>query len=173
MQLNSTYSLYRLMNKGQYLLCYSGYLAQNQITALLALAERKMQRESTDSQVRRKVFNVMIECLQAFCKNESERSGNIFVLGKADSHYEILSSFNCDYETGHWLSGFIDGLDGLDRAAIREEHKKMMVREFSHPSMASFYSLLDIALKSASPLEYDYEEHSTHMVFSIKTIIPC
>jgi hypothetical protein len=170
--ISATYDLYRLMNKGKHLLCFSGYVSQGQIMSLLALAEKRLRRESMESQVRRKVFNVMIECLQSFCTDSTVSTDNIFMLGKGETHYEIVLCFNCDAEIAEKLVSFLDKIVVMNKDEIREAHKKMMMQQFSNPAMASFYSLLDISLKSGSPVMFDYEQEEAGCTFTIKTVIP-
>ena len=140
--------------------------------SLLTLAEKRLRKEAMEAQVRRRVFNVMIECLQTFCTDSTISTDNIFMLGKGDSNYEIILCFYCDPDYSRKLSGFLDELVNMNKEDIREAHKRMMMEEFEHPSRSSFYSLLDISLKSGSPVEYDCDEEPTGILFTIKTVIP-
>ncbi len=62
--LEHVYDLYDSLEKQRIMLSFKGDLSPELVTALLALVERKMEAMEPDAQARKRVFNVVMECLQ-------------------------------------------------------------------------------------------------------------
>src|SRR5215207_2354469 len=82
------------MKKHSFMLSYRGYFSQDITRALLNVAERKLDLDGTERGVKKKVFNVMVECLQNICKhsdiNPHEETG-LFMIGKTGNDYVVYS----------------------------------------------------------------------------------
>ncbi|MEK6614869.1 MAG: DUF6272 family protein, partial [Bacteroidota bacterium] len=64
------------MQKHRYMLAYRGFFSQEITKALLASTEKKLLLEGADTVVKKKVFNVMVECLQNICKHKDDMSSS-------------------------------------------------------------------------------------------------
>ena len=83
------YDLYKTMLDKNLILVYEGEFTQDITKSVLSMAERNMDSFGEQSSVKRKVFNVMVECLQNICKHadnleDRPQSVNnaIFMIGK-------------------------------------------------------------------------------------------
>jgi hypothetical protein len=63
---DSTYvwDLNRIMCTHNFMLCYKGRFNQNMIKSILAMTEKKMNNSEENFLFKKKVFNVLVECLQ-------------------------------------------------------------------------------------------------------------
>src|ERR1022692_3780550 len=79
------------MQKHRFMLAYRGFFSQEITKALLAGTEKKLLLEGVDSTIKKKVFNVMVECLQNICKHEDDLSSSLFMIGKLLDDYVLYS----------------------------------------------------------------------------------
>ncbi|MFN5846664.1 MAG: DUF6272 family protein, partial [Flavobacteriia bacterium] len=64
MSLNNVYNLYRTMEEENVILSFKGIVTAELLTSLLNIMEVKMESMHEEPRVRKKVFNVLVECLQ-------------------------------------------------------------------------------------------------------------
>ncbi|MBK6776206.1 MAG: hypothetical protein IPG74_10330 [Flavobacteriales bacterium] len=62
--LERVYDLYTQLENGRVMMSFKGSLSADLITAILEITEQKMETIEADAKVRKKVFNVVMECLQ-------------------------------------------------------------------------------------------------------------
>src|SRR5262249_7883261 len=62
--IDRVYDLYDNLEKHRIMLSFKGDLSPELVSALLGLVERKMEGIEKDQRIRKKVFNVVMECLQ-------------------------------------------------------------------------------------------------------------
>src|ERR1035437_8801318 len=86
--------LHDRMQKHNFMLCYRGSFNHSITKSILAMAEKKMEMEKIGTGIKRKVFNVMVECMQNICKREVDaltKNVAIFMIGKLKDEYVIYS----------------------------------------------------------------------------------
>jgi glycosylphosphatidylinositol transamidase (GPIT) subunit GPI8 len=66
------YEMHQMMLENNIILVYEGEFTQEITKSVLAMAERNMDSIGEESGIKRKVFNVMVECLQNIVKHGDE-----------------------------------------------------------------------------------------------------
>ncbi|MFT6966873.1 MAG: hypothetical protein ACJAT1_002096, partial [Marivirga sp.] len=104
--MNYIFDLHKTMLSKNLILVYEGEFTQEITKSVLAMAERNMDSMGEESSIKRKVFNVMVECLQNIVKHSDDfnplsakRNAAIFIIGKEDDRYVITSGNPVDSET--------------------------------------------------------------------------
>jgi len=59
-----TFDLYRTMEKDNVLIAFKGSITSELLTSVLQIMETKMEDLADAPKTRKKVFNVLVECLQ-------------------------------------------------------------------------------------------------------------
>src|ERR1700742_3225176 len=92
------FDLHNLMVKKQLILVYEGEFTQEITKSVLSMAERNLESVGEEEGIKRKVFNVMVECLQNICKHTDQyldlnngKETAVFIIGKESSEYSIIS----------------------------------------------------------------------------------
>ena len=92
------YDMHQMMLNNNIILVYEGEFTQEITKSVLAMAERNMDSMGEESGIKRKVFNVMVECLQNIVKHGDEyisakilMNTAIFMIGKHKNSYIITS----------------------------------------------------------------------------------
>lgn len=157
------YDLYDSLERQRILLSFKGDLSAELVTALLGLVERKMEVIEADSKSRKRVFNVVMECLQnLYHHNERPVAGQktephgVVMIAQLDDGYSIL--------TGNFMAGNnVDRVkDHLDRInAMKPEELREFYRTTLNNGQFSEHGggglgMIDIARKSGGKLEYGF-----------------
>lgn len=113
------YNFHKQMREKNLNLIYEGAFTQEITKAVLSMAERKMDEINEEPNVKKKVFNIMVECLQNICKHGSEsgmEEGNslgiswgIIMVGQQNDSYYVT--------TGNYINN--NSVEGLKFKIIR------------------------------------------------------
>ena len=171
------YLIHKTMSEQNLILVYEGEFTQEITKSVLSMAEKNLDSIGEEQNIKRKVFNVMVECLQNICKHadtmkrEEERRA-IFMIGKEDDAYEITSGnyiLNANIEG---LKSKLDQINNLDKEGLKVLYKDLIkTSELSEKGGAGL-GFVDIARKSGQKLEFDFEKiNEENSFFSFKTKI--
>jgi hypothetical protein len=163
------------MNENQLMLCYRGEMSQEIIMALLNLTEKKLNQVTSDSTIKRRVFNVMVECLQNITMH-SEKSehvkSNVFMIGFADSGYSIYSGNVIRRDKVEGLTKKILEINTMSEDDLKELYKYLINNETLTEKSGSGLGLVQIARKTGNPLDFDFQEvDNDYHFFSLKTVV--
>jgi coenzyme F420-reducing hydrogenase delta subunit len=168
----------RMMSEKELLLVFRDEITMETTTDLLAIAEIKMNGGGDEKRTVRKVFNVLVECVQNIV-NHADKSKNIklnksavLVIGKSIDHYFVITGNVIRNERIETLKEIIDLINSLSTDIIRDYYtEKMKKAEFSAKGGAGL-GLLDIARRSGRKMEYDFRKiDEEYSYFSFKANI--
>ncbi len=159
----------------RFMLSYRGVISQDLTKALLEMAEKEMILTGTDLNIKKKVFNVMVECLQNLTKynySEQEDTSSLFMIGKSENGYIIYSGNTVLREKALELKSKLEKISAMSRVEIKEFYKSVIKsREFSKEQGAGL-GLIDIAKKTGNSLDYDFSPiDDKRYYFSLRTFI--
>ena len=173
------YELHKTMLAKNLILVYEGEFTQEITKSVLAMAERNMDSMGEESSIKRKVFNVMVECLQNIVKhgedynpmNEKKQTA-IFMIGKLDNEYVITSGNPVKNDIVGILREKLDKINGLDKEGLKALYKDIIKGTEISDKGGAGLGFVDMARKSGQKLEYDFHEiNDEHSFFSLKTTI--
>lgn len=173
------YELHKTMLAKNLILVYEGEFTQEITKSVLAMAERNMDSMGEESSIKRKVFNVMVECLQNIVKhgedynptNEKKQTA-IFMIGKLDNEYVITSGNPVTNEIVSVLKEKLDKINSLDKEGLKALYKDIIKGTEISDKGGAGLGFVDMARKSGRKLEYDFHEMGEgHSFFSLKTTI--
>lgn len=144
------------------LLAFEGGFTQNLTKNILFLAENRLNQSGEHISVKKKVFNVMMECLQNISKHAGKvkpaegSNDGIFIIGKDENGYFLISGNFIENSKIEDLEQKIMEVNSLDREGLRTLYMtKIQATELSVNSTAGL-GLIDIARKSGNKLKYDF-----------------
>lgn len=160
------YDLHKTMLQQNLILVYEGEFTQNITKSVLAMAERNMDSFGEGGKVKRKVFNVMVECLQniskhaeSFEENPNVKNNAIFMIGKHQDQYIITSGNNIRSKDIEELTGKLERINALDKSGLKELYRTIIKKEpgkLTEKGGAGL-GLVDMARKSGNKLGYNFE----------------
>ena len=175
------YEMHQMMLKNNIILVYEGEFTQEITKSVLAMAERNMDSIGEESGIKRKVFNVMVECLQNIVKHgddlvSEERQTNtaIFMIGKHQDSYIITSGNPIKDEHVDNLRTKLDQINSLDKEGLKSLYKDIIKSGSGLTDKGGAgLGFVDMARKSGQKLEYEFESLGEgRSFFSLKTTVP-
>lgn len=175
------YDMHQMMLNNNVILVYEGEFTQEITKSVLAMAERNMDSIGEESGIKRKVFNVMVECLQNIVKHGDEFDSSqvnintaIFMIGKLENSYIITSGNPIKNEHVEELTGKLEEINSLDKDGLKQLYKEIIKGGTGLTEKGGAgLGFVDMARKSGQKLEYGFEPMDDgHSFFSLKTTVP-
>ena len=151
-------------------LAYEGEVTQEITKAFTAMTEKNLDKTEEDGKIKKKVYHVMVECLQNIAKHaDDDSSGSsdkledglsktgIFVIGSDDKEYFITSGNGILNENIPALKAMLDSINALDQDALKELHKTKMRETAISSKGGAGLGFIDMVRKTGNPLEYHFE----------------
>ena len=161
---------HRMMVDKKLTLAYEGEVTQEITKAFTSMTEKNLEKVEEDGKIKKKVYHVMVECLQNIAKHADDDTATasdnledglaktgIFLIGSDEKEYFITSGNGIANENIPALKEMIDNINSLDKDGLKELHKfKMRETAISEKGGAGL-GFIDIARKTGNPLEYHFE----------------
>ena len=174
------YDMHQMMLDNNIILVYEGEFTQEITKSVLAMAERNMDSMGEESGIKRKVFNVMVECLQNIVKHGDEYITDdvqintaIFMIGKHKNSYIITSGNPIRDDQVEDLQEKLDQINSLDKDGLKALYKDIIKSGSLTDKGGAGLGFVDMARKSGQKLEYGFQPLGDgHSFFSLKTTVP-
>ena len=161
------------------ILVYEGEFSQEIMKSVLAMAERNMEAIGEHSSVRKKVFNVIVECLQNIIKhseNNPEKTDkdrqSIFMICKTKEDFIITSGNPITSKIEELLKIKLAAINKLDQNGLKKLYKDTIQDGDLSEKGGAGLGFIDIARRSGKKLDYMFEKiNEQQSFFTIKTHI--
>jgi hypothetical protein len=166
---------YKEKKQGDLILEYAGSISSDVISDTLTEFEAKMNQSEDLRRVRKKVYNVLVECLQNLYHHvdeppedveidEKDRYGAI-VLSRDGTFYRVSTG---NYVKKEKISSIKDRIDQVN--SLSDDEVKMLYREVLNNSEFSEkggggLGMLDIVRKTGNKLEYNFFQVDNDYIF--------
>jgi hypothetical protein len=175
---NFTFDIHRMMRDHSVLLAFTGEFDMKIINALITSVKMKMSEVEPAGRIKKKVYNVMVECLESLFRNYEEdqkvskliNSFSVFTLSRGKEQYSLLSGnyiFNANIDT---KKAQIDNINNLSTEGKKKFFRDCISSE-TGTERDSDLAMIDIALKSGNKLGYEFktvDELTSFFVFQVK-----
>ncbi len=171
------HDLYDELERQRVMLSFKGALSPDLITALLGAVERKMEGLESDPRTRKRVFNVVMECLQNLyhhntkLREDQERPDaapepqGVVMIAHMDRGYSVLTgNFMAGIEVEQ-LKNHLDRINGLPADALREFYRETLADGKFGRNGGGGLGMIDIARKSGGKLEYGFVPYDKDNAF--------
>ena len=175
---DNIFGIHHKMLDKKILLAYKGDFNHSIVNALLTNAKSQMEGLGLELATRKKLYNIMVECLEninryagegAF-ENETLRSFPLFLLGMSESGYYITVGNLIKDEDKDDLKVQLDDVNKLNREELKEKYRDaIMTSEVTEGSGAGL-GIIDMAIKSENQLEYTFNDVKNDISFFILEI---
>jgi hypothetical protein len=177
--IKSVLSLHDEMASNGFSLVYEGEFSHEVMKMFTSMAERDMDKSNEDKAVKRKVFHVMVECLQNMTKHSDDIDQNdgigngLFIVGKKDGYWSVITANRILKEKIDGLKKSIDTINGLDKDDLNALYKKQIREGSLSEKGGAGLGLIDIARKTGRQLDYQFLplEDSDNYFFLLKVRI--
>ena len=128
------YNIYDKMEKNNILLSFKGDITSELLTSILQIMENKMDNMQEEPKTKKKVYNVLVECLQnlyhhmddATNENGFKERSAIFMIGKNENGYNIITG---NYILNDGVSGLknrLDEVNSLTKDQLKDYYKSVL-----------------------------------------------
>lgn len=175
--LDFVYDFYVKMKKNNINLAYEGEITHQITKAFTSLTENSMIKEEDYNTVQKKVFHVMVECLQNISKHAENRNNivtskdgrGIFMISKDESEYNVTTGNVVDSDKVSVLRDILENINKLDTAGLKKLYKQQMREGRLSERGGAGLGFIDIARKTGQKLIYSFLTINEDKAFFVLT----
>ncbi len=170
-------SLEKMMASNNIATVWSGHLTSDIEKQVLSFTETKMTEDDIEVKVRRKVFSIMVECLQNISKYNpgfevEERLGMPIAMVTSEVNGMRLTTGNLIKNSK--VPKMIEKLNTVnkyDKKGLKELYRISLAGEDLKAERTGIMGLIDIARKSGHKLEYKFDEVNSEYSYYVLTVL--
>ncbi len=162
--LDFVYDFYVKMKKNKINLAYEGEITHDITKAFTSLTESNMAKEEDTNSVQKKVFHVMVECLQNISKHAANRNNiitskdgrGIFMVSKGSTEYNVTTGNVVNNDKIPELQQMLENINSLDKDGLKKLYKQQMREGRLSEKGGAGLGFIDIARKTGQKLIYSF-----------------
>jgi len=163
--MENIHDFYNKMEKGNIMLSFKGEVTSDLLTSILQIMESKMETLAEPPKIKKKVYNILVECLQNlyhhlddddFTKRVNEKSA-LFMIRKLDGEYSIMTGNFIAAENVEMMKGRLDRINEMDKDQLKLYYKEVLNNGEMSAKGGGGLGMIDIARKSGKKLEYNFD----------------
>ncbi len=153
------HQLHPMLNKENILMVFNNTFNQSNLLDLLPFIERQM---SSSSQLKRKMYNILIEMFQNISKHgldyESVEDGKpgLFCISETDNEYYFTTGNYIKNKDIKSLRGRLNYVNNLDTNGVEEFYKRRLFDFDINSDTRAGLGLIDLRIKSGEKLDFDF-----------------
>lgn len=175
-------SIYEKMRENNIMLTFKGEVSSDLVNSVLKIIEDRLDRTEEDKKTRKKVYNVLVECLQNLCNHidstdfevKGYDSKTALLIIETDMNgYSVVTGNYVPVEKVEGLKVRIDEINSVSKEELRELYKRILNNgQFSEKGGGGL-GFIDIARKSGQKLNYTFQKVNDEIdFFSLQINIP-
>jgi len=162
--LEFVYEFYQSMKEHEITLVYEGEITHQITKAFTSLTESNMAKEEESNMVQKKVFHVMVECLQNISKHADDFGSNeylfsgrgIFLVAKGKDDYTVTTGNAVENDKIDGLKKMLENINSLEKDELTELYKKQIKEGRLSDKGGAGLGFIDIKRKTGKNLEYHF-----------------
>lgn len=167
------YKFHESMVENKIMLVYEGEINQEITNVFSEMAEAGMQGIEHET-TRKRVYHVMVECLQNICKHADEkeytgdigRGKGILMVGNNETQYSVTTGNEIANDNIFNLSEMLDKINAMNPEEIKKTYKQMIKDARLSDKGGAGLGFIDMVKKTGNPIEY-----LVHPIDDIKSFI--
>lgn len=182
MGLTDVYNFYRRMEDEQVILSFKGEFSAELLTSILHIMESKMIELVIPMQMKKRVFNVLVECFQNLYHHIETPIGDTLVdatnksalvmVKHVDNKIIVLTGNYIPKGSTKDLKRKLILVNELDEKELRELYQQRLLNNCVSEKGTAGLGIIDIARKSKNELGYEFIEVSDeHSFFCLSIVI--
>jgi len=157
------FDFYDKMDKHNIMLSFKGNVTSELLTSILQIMESQMDNLDESPKMRRKVYNILVECLQNLYHHIDEKivddsdineRNAIFAIGKINDQYSIITGNYMLSENMPALRDRLERINAMSREDLKTYYKEVLSNGVMSEKGGGGLGMIDIARKSGSKLEF-------------------
>ena len=158
------FDFFKTMKQNKINLVYEGEITHQVLKAFTSLTESKMEEDDEANMVQKRVFHVMVECLQNISKHadklyntEDNKEGmGIFMVSKADKKYSVTTGNVINTNKIGELKKLLEHINSLSKDELTELYKQQIKQGKLSERGGAGLGFIDIKRKTGEKLNYHF-----------------
>lgn len=180
---STTFDLYNLMERDNVLLAFKGTITSELLSSVFQIMESKMDDLNDSPATKKKVFNVLVECLQnlyhhiddfdnenVFLESSGDKKSAIFSIIRNVDAYNIVTGNFIFPKNVDDITEKINYINSLNRDELKAYYKEVLNNGKLSEKGGGGLGLIDIAKKSRNKLQYSFREIDDDYSFFTLTV---
>lgn len=167
MSLTNVYNLYRTMEEENVILSFKGIVTAELLTSVLHIMETKMESMHETPRIKKKVFNVLVECLQNLyhhvdespspaTKEHLERKSALVLIVKEKGNFLIRTGNYIDNDKAQELQKRLNIINSMDKEGLKAYYQDSLNSSMVSTKGTAGLGMIDIARKSGNKLDFEF-----------------
>ena len=152
------------MEKGNIMLSFKGEVTSDLLTSILQIMESKMETLEEPPKIKKKVYNILVECLQNLYhhlddddfKTKINEKSALFMIRKEEGEYSIMTGNFIASENVDMMKTRLDRINEMDKDELKVYYKEVLNNGEMSAKGGGGLGMIDIARKSGKKLEYNF-----------------
>lgn len=174
--LGIVYEFYKTMRTNEISLVYEGEITQEITKIFTSMTEKNLEKNAESNAVQRKVFHVMVECLQNISKHadsinqeRDEQRRGIVMVSRDDDSYNVVTGNIIKNEKIPEMTKNLNYINSLDKDELTALYKQQMKEGSISDRGGAGLGFIDIVKKTGSKLVFQFKELTDDASFFILT----
>jgi len=158
-------------------LIYKGEMNHQIMRSFAFMANRKIAEKNISTPTRKRVFHIMIECLQNITKHsddydekEKQIGNGLFIVGESKDSFYVITGNLVKNEKMATLESRLEKLNSSSSKDLKHLFLKQMIEGELNEKGGAGLGLIDIARKSGKKLYYHFVPYDSKRFFFILAV---
>lgn len=149
------------------ILMFKGAVTPHVTASMLAMAEQRLEEVENNLTVRKRVFNIMVECLDNLFRHSETvvedslidpiKRSSLFALRATKHGYTISTGNYLDIEHMQMLRQKLNAVNGLAKEELKNYYRNILQTDSRSLKGGAGLGIVDIARRSKNKLEYTFD----------------
>lgn len=171
--MENIHDFYTKMEESNIMLSFKGEVTSDLLTSILQIMESKMDTLEEPPVVKKKVYNILVECLQNLYHHlESDdlttpinEKSALFMIRKQNDEYSIMTGNYMVKENVTPMKKRLDTINAMDNLQLKNYYKEVLNNGEMSSKGGGGLGMIDIARKSGKKLEYRFDDVDGKLTF--------
>ena len=166
------YTKFRSMMDEHIILSFKGEITSDIITMVLQIMESRLEHEEAKSSVKKKIFNILVECMQNLYHHAEPETPDENPTRKAmlemyfdDDYYNIITGNYMNNDDVDHLKSRLDKVNSLSKEDLRKFYREILDNNQISEKGGASLGMIDMARKSGEKLEYHFTKVNDKTTF--------
>lgn len=158
------------------MLVYEGEITQTITKAFSSMTEQNFDDQIDSSTTQKRVYHVMVECLQNVAKHADEETTGepeipgrgIFMISDTENQYTVTTGNIVSNDKIDTIKGMLDKFNSLKPDEIKDEYKRMIKESRLSEKAGAGLGFIDIVKKTGNKIEYHFDKINDKTSFFIQ-----
>lgn len=170
MSISNIYKLYKSLEEQSILLSFKGVVTSDLLTSILQIIETKLTELEEEPKIKKKVFNVLVECLQNLYHHvesdgdklngdlsvDKEYRSAVFSIAKSNNGFFVRTGNYVQKKLSNELKEKIEKINTLDKEELKLYYQNILKDGERSSKGTAGLGMIDIVRKSGNKLEYEF-----------------